>query len=542
MWSSRDSRDRRRPASPWPGSSWRCSSPCCWPCCGHQRGVGPAERRRVPRRPAGPGCGRGAENLAGTEPVRDHLAETTPPTPSPSYAEQTQRHLSRPARSTSPGPTGPSWPGTEQRRVGEPIDLDEQRRHRTGVPGPATSTTRGALDRRAGPGDQRRRASRSASSMVAEAYPSLADRLREAAPDLLSFLGLGLALGVAGSWLLARLIKRRTRGLEPAEIAALADQREALLHSIREGVVAVGADGQVTVISDSARELLGLPRGASRAAARRPADLGPRCATSCSTDADVRDAVLMVGGRVVVLNRNRVVHDGRQVGTVATLRDRTELLAMQSELSARARASPTPSGPRPTSSATSCTRSRGCSSSRSTTRPPRVIGALSRRRAEISDAVTARVDDPSVAALLIAKVSLAAERGIDLRLADDSELAAARPRAVRRRRHRAGQPGRQRRRRDGRRRAATQVDVTPRAGRRRPVRGPGRRLRARACRADAGDLPARLAPPSRATPAAAASGWPSCRSCASVAGGSVSVHNADGAVFTARLPGPEELS
>jgi sensor histidine kinase regulating citrate/malate metabolism len=51
-----------------------------------------------------------------------------------------------------------------------------------------------------------------------------------------------------------------------------------------------------------------------------------------------------------------------------------------------------------------------------------VIGALSRRRAEISDAVTRRVDDPAVAALLIAKVSLAAERGIDLRLAVDSEL------------------------------------------------------------------------------------------------------------------------
>ena len=52
------------------------------------------------------------------------------------------------------------------------------------------------------------------------------------------------ALGVAGSWLLARLIKRRTRGLEPAEIGALADQREAVLHSIREGVVAVAADGR----------------------------------------------------------------------------------------------------------------------------------------------------------------------------------------------------------------------------------------------------------------------------------------------------------
>ena len=44
---------------------------------------------------------------------------------------------------------------------------------------------------------------------------------------------------------------------------------------------------------------------------------------------------MVVGGRVVVLNRSLVVHRGRRVGTVTTLRDRTELLAMQSELSAR---------------------------------------------------------------------------------------------------------------------------------------------------------------------------------------------------------------
>ena len=55
-------------------------------------------------------------------------------------------------------------------------------------------------------------------------------------PDLLVFLGLGLALGGGGSFVLSRLIKRRTRGLEPAEISALADQREALLHSLREGL------------------------------------------------------------------------------------------------------------------------------------------------------------------------------------------------------------------------------------------------------------------------------------------------------------------
>ena len=167
--------------------------------------------------------------------------------------------------------------------------------------------------------------------MVTDVYPSVADRAEELLPDLVTFLGIGLGLGLLGAWLLARLIKRRTRGLEPAEIAALADQREALLHSIREGVVAVATDGTVTVLSDSARELVGLPE---TALGRKvdDLDLDPGLRAALVGDDEVQDRVLVLGERVVVLNRNRVVNGGRQVGTVTTLRDRTELMAMQSEL------------------------------------------------------------------------------------------------------------------------------------------------------------------------------------------------------------------
>ena len=228
-------------------------------------------------------------------------------------------------------------------------------------------------------------------------------------------------LGVAGSWLLARLIKRRTRGLEPAEIGALADQREALLHSIREGVVAVAADGQVTVISDSARELLGLP---ADGAGRRLADLDlePRVREALqSATTTYATQVLVVAGRVVVLNRNRVLHDGRQVGTVTTLRDRTELLAMQSELSARESITETLRAQTHEFNNQLHTIS-GLIQLEEYDELSQWIGGVTRRRAEITEEVTSRVDDPSIAALLIAKVSLAAERGIGLRLADDAAL------------------------------------------------------------------------------------------------------------------------
>ncbi len=257
-------------------------------------------------------------------------------------------------------------------------------------------------------------------AMVAQSYPSWGERVRGVLPDLLTFAGLGLGLGVAGSFLLSRLIRRRTRGLEPAAIAALADQREALLHAIREGVVAVSTDGTVTVFSDSARELLGLD-GPIEGRGVDDLDLDPALRDLLTDDAEIRDHVVVLGDRVLVVNRNAVHERGRRVASVTTLRDRTELLALQSELSAR-------------ESITNTLRAQthefhnqlhtisGLVQLGEYDEVSRLVGTLSRRRAEISDAVTARVEDPAVAALLIAKTSLAAERGIDLVVTPDSDL------------------------------------------------------------------------------------------------------------------------
>ena len=256
--------------------------------------------------------------------------------------------------------------------------------------------------------------------VVTEEYPPLTERLGEAGDDLVTFLALGLALGGAGSWLLSRLIKRRTRGLEPAEIAALADQREALLTSIREGLVAVSADGVVTVLSESARELLNLPAGA-QGRSLRDLDLEPRVADLLGGTDQVQDAVLLVDGRLLVVNRNPVEAAGRPAGTVVTLRDRTELLAMQSELSARQGVTETLRAQTHEFSNQLHTIS-GLLQLQEYDEAGRLIGTLTRRRAEISDAVTALVEDPAVAALLIAKTSLAAERRVDLRLDEGSAL------------------------------------------------------------------------------------------------------------------------
>ena len=66
----------------------------------------------------------------------------------------------------------------------------------------------------------------------------------------------GVLVGGLGTWILVKVLKRILFGLEPYEISTLFEQRQAMLQSIKEGVVAVDARGEVTLINDAAQELL----------------------------------------------------------------------------------------------------------------------------------------------------------------------------------------------------------------------------------------------------------------------------------------------
>ena len=58
-------------------------------------------------------------------------------------------------------------------------------------------------------------------------------------------------------------MKRQTLGLEPREITGLVEQREAMLHGIREGVIGTDTANRITLVNDEAVRLLGLPPDAT---------------------------------------------------------------------------------------------------------------------------------------------------------------------------------------------------------------------------------------------------------------------------------------
>ncbi|MRK01584.1 GHKL domain-containing protein [Aeromicrobium sp. S22] len=257
-------------------------------------------------------------------------------------------------------------------------------------------------------------------ALAEQRYPSVWARLTDAAGDLILYLGVGALLGAAGSWLVSRLVKRRTRGLEPHEFATLADHREALLHSIREGVIAVDTDGRVTMVNDGARELLGLDEDP---VGRRVDQLGlpDQVASVLTGGTETHDVVLLVGDRVVVCNQRSASSRGEGIGTVTTMRDRTELVSMQSQLSSNLSITDTLRA-QTHEFANQLHTISGLVQLREYDEVTSLVGTLTRRRQAISDAVTRRIKDRAVAALLIAKSSVAAEAGVTLTIAPTSSL------------------------------------------------------------------------------------------------------------------------
>ncbi len=265
--------------------------------------------------------------------------------------------------------------------------------------------------------------------MIAEAFPSVWERLRGASSYLLTYLGIALALGVAGSWLLARRIKRQTLGLEPREITGLAEHREALLHGIAEGVVALDPQQRITLVNDVARRLLDLPDHANGMSLR---DLrvegrllevltGDGVVDPDGDDDTPRDDVVIRRGRVLVMNRMRVVRDGRHLGTVTTLRDRTALAALERELGSF-RSTTQLLRAQTHEFANQLHTISGLIQIGDYDEVVRFVDAVAERRHSLDLLVNSRVGDPAVAALLMAKASIASERRVELRISEETSL------------------------------------------------------------------------------------------------------------------------
>ncbi len=173
-------------------------------------------------------------------------------------------------------------------------------------------------------------------------------------PALLAIAVALLAGGSVASWLLGRYLRQVTRGWGPEQLAQLFAYYESVLHSVREGVILIDPRGKVVMYNDQAAALLGVPprtvdggsspgRGAA-APSLAELPLAPSLKELFESGRTAEDEIHLTGRRVLVVNqrpavgprptaaRQRQAAGSPVFGTVATIRDRTEIESLGSEL------------------------------------------------------------------------------------------------------------------------------------------------------------------------------------------------------------------
>ena len=162
-----------------------------------------------------------------------------------------------------------------------------------------------------------------------------------------ALLAIGLTLLVGGSLassLLGRYLRRVTRGWGPEQLAQLFAYYESVLHSVREGLVLIDTRGRVVMYNDQAAELLGLESPGSKDPTRPPSlaelPLDEGLQALFESGRSAKDEIVLTGSRILVVNQGPAKGPespgsrGKTpvYGTVATLRDRTEIEALGNQL------------------------------------------------------------------------------------------------------------------------------------------------------------------------------------------------------------------
>ncbi|KOG37718.1 ATP-binding protein [Streptomyces resistomycificus] len=247
-------------------------------------------------------------------------------------------------------------------------------------------------------------------------YDSVRARLIHAIPGLFAYAGGALAVGALAAWLISRRVHRQTRDLAFSDISGLLAEREAMLHGIREGVVALDRTGRVRLLNDEAQRLLGI---GDEAVGRSPDEaLGEgRTADVLAGRVTGTDLLTVRGQRVLVTNR-MPTDDG---GAVATLRDRTELEQLGRELDST-RGLIDALRAQDHEHANRMHTLLGLLELEMYDDAVEFVGEVVGDHRATAEQVTEKIQDPLLAALLVGKATVAAERGVALWVADRTRL------------------------------------------------------------------------------------------------------------------------
>ncbi len=223
-------------------------------------------------------------------------------------------------------------------------------------------------------------------------------------------------------WYLYRRNLAATFGLSSVELASLIQEQEALLKGISEGVIACDTNGEVRFFNAESRRLIGIPE---RSIGRPLKHLvrGRRLRQILTGEVPGRDLPVVVGRSILSISRIPVERDGKSLGHVITIQDRTEWEGLLRELDGMV----------------GMTEALRAQAHEFSNKIHTIVGLIElgesteainfalnlSTRENLTNERLDEIDDPLLRALIIAKSAVTSERGVTLGVTNETKVRGA---------------------------------------------------------------------------------------------------------------------
>lgn len=142
-------------------------------------------------------------------------------------------------------------------------------------------------------------------------------------------------VAVIGAIIIASYIKKVLYGLEPEEITHLLIQKETILQSTHEGIIALNQNGMITMINSAAQLLLFDKQIASDYyVGKKIQEVSPieHLSVLLNDVNGLSDKEIVIGNNSVFINTVPIYFEQLFIGTVSTFRNKTEIESLTKEL------------------------------------------------------------------------------------------------------------------------------------------------------------------------------------------------------------------
>ncbi|QQK80854.1 sensor histidine kinase [Salicibibacter cibi] len=144
-----------------------------------------------------------------------------------------------------------------------------------------------------------------------------------------------VTVGILGAVAIAHHIKKSLFDLEPEEIAHLFLQKESILQSTHEGIIAVNQKGLITLMNQTAQRLfLSNKKQTESYVGKHIREVLPdtRMPEVLDSGESQYDREMLIGNHSVYVNRVPIFYENKLIGAVSSFRDKTEIERLTKEL------------------------------------------------------------------------------------------------------------------------------------------------------------------------------------------------------------------